>query len=110
MTGIVGDRTSRLRDRIMSAKLGTLDRQNDRLRNEVSVLHSQLDHEREEHEELRDAMRSKPEVKVRKTGFFRVLLIGGGGHLPGAPAGRQTGGDLGRRGGPPPRRRRRRTG
>jgi hypothetical protein len=73
----------------MSAKLGNLDRQNDRLRNEVSVLHSQLDHEREEHEELRDALRSKPEVKVRKTGLFRVLVIGGGAYLLGAHAGRE---------------------
>ena len=66
------------------------DRQNERLRNEVSVLHSQLDHEREEHEELRDALRSKPkEVKVRKSGFVRVVLIGGGAYLLGAHAGRE---------------------
>ena len=89
MNRILGDRTGRMRERFMTAKLGNLDRQNDRLRNEVSVLHSQLDHEREEHEELRDAMRSKPEVKVRKTGFFRVLLIGGGAYLLGAHAGRE---------------------
>jgi len=89
MNRILGDRTGRMRERFMSAKLGNLDRQNDRLRNEVSVLHSQLDHEREEHEELRDALRSKPEVKVRKTGFFRVLLIGGGAYLLGAHAGRE---------------------
>jgi hypothetical protein len=89
MNRILGDRTGRMHERFMSAKLGNLDRQNDRLRNEVSVLHSQLDHEREEHEELRDALRSKPEVKVRKTGFFRVLLIGGGAYLLGAHAGRE---------------------
>jgi hypothetical protein len=89
MNRILGDRTGRMRERFMSAKLGNLDRQNDRLRNEVSVLHSQLDHEREEHEELRDALRSKPEVKVRKTGLFRVLLIGGGAYLLGAHAGRE---------------------
>jgi len=79
-----------MRERFLSARLGNLDRQNDRLRNEVSVLHSQLDHERQEHEELRDALRSKPkEVKVRKTGFVRVLLIGGGAYLLGAHAGRE---------------------
>ena len=90
MNRIFSDRTGRMRERFMSAKLGNLDRQNDRLRNEVSVLHSQLDHEREEHEELRDALRSKPkEVKVRKSGFVRVVLIGGGAYLLGAHAGRE---------------------
>ncbi len=68
MNRVLGDRTGRMRERLLSARLGNLDRQNERLRNEVSVLHSQLDHEREEHEELRDALRSKPkEVKVRKS-------------------------------------------
>jgi hypothetical protein len=49
MNRILGDRTGRMRERFLSARLGNLDRQNDKLRNEVSVLHSQLDHEREEH-------------------------------------------------------------
>jgi hypothetical protein len=90
MNRILGDRTGRMRERFLSARLGNLDRQNDKLRNEVSALHSQLDHEREEHEELRDALRSKPtKVKVRKTGFVRVLLIGGGAYLLGAHAGRE---------------------
>jgi hypothetical protein len=90
MNRILGDRTGRMRERLLSARLGNLDRQNERLRNEVSVLHSQLDHEREEHEELRDALRSKPkEVKVRKSGFVRVVLIGGGAYLLGAHAGRE---------------------
>jgi len=90
MKRILGDRTGRVRERLLSARLGNLDRQNERLRNEVSVLHSQLDHEREEHEELRDALRSKPkEVKVRKSGFVRVVLIGGGAYLLGARAGRE---------------------
>jgi len=90
MNRILGDRTGLMRERFLSARLGNLDRQNDKLRNEVSVLHAQLDHEREEHEELRDALRSKPkEVKVRKTGFVRVLLIGGGAYLLGAHAGRE---------------------
>ena len=90
MKRILGDRTGRVRERLLSAKLGNLDRQNERLRNEVSVLHSQLDHEREEHEELRDALRSKPkEVKVRKPGLVRIALIGGGAYLLGAHAGRE---------------------
>jgi hypothetical protein len=90
MNRILGDRTGRVRERLLSARLGNLDRQNERLRNEVSALHSQLDHEREEHEEIRDALRSKPkEVKVRKSGFLRVALIGGGAYLIGARAGRE---------------------
>jgi hypothetical protein len=90
MNRILGDRTGRMRERLLSARLGNLDRQNERLRNEVSVLHSQLDHEREEHKDLRDALRSKPrEVKVRKPGFVRVVLIGGGAYLLGAHAGRE---------------------
>jgi hypothetical protein len=90
MNRILGDRTGRVRERLLSGRLGNLDRQNERLRNEVSVLHSQLDHEREEHKELRDALRSKPkEVKVRKSGFVRVVLIGGGAYLLGAHAGRE---------------------
>jgi len=84
MNRILGDRTGRMRERFLSVRLGNLDRQNDKLRNEVSALHSQLDHEREEHEELRDALRSKP-----KAGFVRVLLIGGGAYLLGAHAGRE---------------------
>jgi hypothetical protein len=90
MNRTLGDRTGRTRERLLSARLGNLDRQNERLRSEVSVLHSQLDHEREEHEELRDALRSKPkEVKVRKSGFVGVVLIGGGAYLLGAHAGRE---------------------
>ena len=34
MDRILGDRTLRMRDRLLSAKLGNLDRQNERLRNE----------------------------------------------------------------------------
>ena len=49
MNRILGDRTGRMRERFLSVRLGNLDRQNDKLRNEVSALHSQLDHEREEH-------------------------------------------------------------
>ena len=82
MNRILGDRTGRMRERLLSARLGNLDRQNERLRNEVSVLHSQLDHEREEHEEPK-------EVKVRKSGFVRVVLIGAGAYLLGAHAGRE---------------------
>jgi hypothetical protein len=90
MNRILGDRTGRMRERLLSARLGNLDRQNERLRNEVSVLHSKLDHEREEHEELRDALRSKPKgVKVRKSGFVRVVLIGGSAYLLGAHEGRE---------------------
>src|SRR5439155_18805250 len=90
MDRILGDKTLRMRDRLLSARLGNLDRQNERLRNEVSVLHSQLDHEREEHEELRDALRSKPkEVSVRKPGLVRIAVIGGGAYLLGAHAGRE---------------------
>ncbi|MDP9299603.1 MAG: argininosuccinate synthase [Actinomycetota bacterium] len=90
MNRILGDRAGRMRERLLSARLGNLDRQNERLRNEVSALHSRLDHEREGHAELRDALRSKPkEVKVRKSGFVRVVLIGGGAYLLGAHAGRE---------------------
>src|SRR5438552_6202751 len=90
MNRVLGDRTGRMRERLLSARLGNLDRQNERLRNEVPVLHSQLDHEREEHEELRDALRSKPkEVKVRKSGCVRGVVIGGGAYLLGAHAGRE---------------------
>ncbi len=91
MTGKVDGLTDRMRARMTEARLGNLDRDNVRLRGEVAVLRSELDHERSEREELRDLLRAKPKtVKVRgKRSMLRVVVIGAGAYVLGARAGRE---------------------
>jgi cell division septum initiation protein DivIVA len=91
MTGMMDGLTDRMRSRMTEARLGNLDRDNVRLRGEIAVLHSELDHERSEREEMRDLLRSRPKtVKVRgRRPILRVLVIGAGAYLLGARAGRE---------------------
>ena len=91
MTGKLDGLTDRMRARMTEARLGNLDRDNVRLRGEVAVLRSELDHERSEREELRDLLRAKPKtVKVRgKRSMLRVVVIGAGAYVLGARAGRE---------------------
>ena len=58
MTGKVDGLTSRMRSRMTEARLRNMDRDNVRLRGEVAVLRSELDHERSEREEMRDLLRA----------------------------------------------------
>jgi hypothetical protein len=83
--------TDRMRSRMTEARLGNLDRDNVRLRGEISVLRSELDHERSEREELRGLLRARPKtVKVRgRRPLLRVVVIGAGAYVLGARAGRE---------------------
>jgi hypothetical protein len=83
--------TGRVKDRWGAARINSLDRQNMRLRDEVSQLKTRLEDERSETEDLKDALRSSPKVvKVKKRGgFLRVVVIGGAAYVLGTRAGRE---------------------
>ena len=83
--------TGRVKERWDGARINSLDRQNMRLRDEVSHLKTRLDDERSETEDLKDALRSSPKVvKVKKRGgFLRVAVIGGAAYVLGTRAGRE---------------------
>jgi hypothetical protein len=83
--------SSRVKGRWDASRVNSLDRQNMRLRDEVSHLKTRLEDERTETEDLKDALRSSPKVvKVKKrTGLFRVLVIGGAAYVLGTRAGRE---------------------
>jgi hypothetical protein len=90
MASMMEGMTGKMRDRARMAKFEKLDRDNERLRDEVSTLRSRLDREREEHEGLLDAMKKRPVVKQRRRGgLMRWLVIGGGAYVLGARAGRE---------------------
>lgn len=91
MTGKMDGLTDRMRSRMTEARLGNMDRDNVRLRGEVAVLRSELDHERSEREEMRDLLRARPKtVKVRgRRPLLRVVVIGAGAYVLGARAGRE---------------------
>ena len=83
--------TGRVKERWGAARVNSLDRQNMRLRDEVSHLKTRLEDERSETEDLKDALRSSPKVvKVKKRGgFLRVVVIGGAAYVLGTRAGRE---------------------
>ena len=90
MGGMFGDVTDRMRERMTAARVGNLDRQNAGLRSEISLLRSELDHEREEHKEFRNALRARPKVvKVKDRRLLRVVVVGAGAYLLGARAGQE---------------------
>src|SRR5262249_40472907 len=83
--------TGRVKERWGAARINSLDRQNMRLRDEISQLKTRLEDERSETEDLKDALRSSPKVvKVKKrSGFLRVVVIGGAAYVLGTRAGRE---------------------
>jgi hypothetical protein len=83
--------SGRVKERWGAARINSLDRQNMRLRDEVSHLKTRLEDERSETEDLKDALRSSPKVvKVKKRGgFLRVAVIGGAAYVLGTRAGRE---------------------
>jgi hypothetical protein len=83
--------TGRVKERWGAARINSLDRQNMRLRDEVSHLKTRLEDERSETADLKDALRSSPKVvKVKKRGgFLRVVVIGGAAYVLGTRAGRE---------------------
>jgi hypothetical protein len=91
MRGSMQTMTGRVKERWDTGRINSLDRQNMRLRDEVSHLKTRLEDERSETEDLKDALRSSPKVvKVKKRGgFLRVVVIGGAAYVLGTRAGRE---------------------
>jgi len=84
----VGDR---MKDRWGPARMSSLDRQNMRLRDEVSHLRIQLEDERTATHDLKDVLRSGPRVvKVkRRGGLLRLAVVGGAAYIVGTKHGRE---------------------
>lgn len=86
----VADRT---RQRVLASRLDGMDRENEKLRAEVKLVRQQLEHERNEQDELRDtlreSLRAKPVKVRRRPGAIRLLLVGGGAYIFGTRAGRE---------------------
>jgi hypothetical protein len=92
MSGMVNDVRGRARDRMVTARLTNMDRENERLRTESSMLRAQLERERQDGDSLRDALKASAKnraVKVRRSGSLRMLVLAGGAYLLGAKAGRE---------------------
>lgn len=87
----LGDVTDRLQEKRLHNKVEDLDKENGRLRSELSLLSGSLQQEREEHEKLVDLLKAKPtKVKVkRRVGILRVAAVGGAAYIFGAKAGRE---------------------
>jgi hypothetical protein len=98
MSGMLQDVRERARDRVVAARLTSMDRENEKLRTEASMLRAQLQRERDDEADLRDALRASAKgrtVKVRKgSGPLRMLVLAGGAYLLGAKAGRERYGDI----------------
>jgi hypothetical protein len=91
MADRVSDLGSRARERIVHSRMEKLDRENERLRTEVTILRDDLDEERGS---LKDALKGleahQPAVREdRKPHVLRTLLIAGGAYVLGTRAGRE---------------------
>lgn len=87
----MGDAADRVRERRMEGRLDDLDRENVRLRTEVSQLRSDLDHERSLVNDAMNGLRAKPTVvkKKRRGGLVRTVIVAAGAYLLGSRAGRE---------------------
>ena len=98
MSGMLHDVRERARDRVVAARLTNMDRENEKLRTEASMLRAQLQREQDDEADLRDALRASAKgrtVKVRKgSGPLRMLVLAGGAYLLGAKAGRERYDDI----------------
>jgi hypothetical protein len=91
MRDTLHDMSGRVKDRWDSARISSLDRQNMRLRDEVSHLRTRLEDERSETKDLKDVLRAEPKVvKVKKRpGLFRMAIVGGAAYVLGTRDGRE---------------------
>ena len=87
----MGDAADRVRERRMEGRLDDLDRENVRLKTEVSQLRSDLDHERSLMNDAVSGLRAKPTVvkKKRRGGLIRTVVVAGGAYRLGTRAGRE---------------------
>jgi regulator of replication initiation timing len=91
LTERMSDIGDRMRERRTTGRMEHLDEENDRLRMELSSLRSMLDRERDDRDEILDALKGKPQtvVKKKRGGLLRMIVIGGGAYVLGARAGRE---------------------
>lgn len=87
----VADLGDRARERVVHSRMERLDRDNERLRTEVSLLRGDLDEERSS---LKDALKGLEarKVKVKKSRrphLIRTLLIAGGAYVLGTRDGHE---------------------
>ena len=87
----VTDMGERARDRLVHTRMEKLDRDNERLRTEVSLLRGDLDAERSS---LKDALKGLEARKVtvkegRKPHLIRALIIAGGAYVLGTRDGHE---------------------
>jgi hypothetical protein len=91
MRGAMEQIRGKMKHRREATRLESLDRQNMRLRDEVSHLRTRLDDDRTEMDDLKDALKSSPKVVTvkKRTGLFRLAVVGGAAYLLGTRAGRE---------------------
>src|SRR5262245_541945 len=91
MRDVMQQMRGRAKDRRGVARMKSLDQQNMRLRDEVSHLRTRLEDDRAEVEDLKDALKSSPKVVTvkKRTGLFRLAIVGGTAYLLGTRAGRE---------------------
>jgi hypothetical protein len=91
MRGAMEQMRGKMKHRREATRLESLDRQNMRLRDEVSHLRTRLDDDRTEMDDLKDALKSSPKVVTvkKRTGYLRLAVVGGAAYLLGTRAGRE---------------------
>lgn len=92
MTSKVVELAERVRTRRQVARTEDLHRANDRLQLELRTVRSELDRERDERDDLLDALRSsrvQKVVKKNRRGVLSILVVGTGAYVLGAKAGRE---------------------
>lgn len=92
MTSKMAELAERVRTRREVSKMEDLDRDNDRLRLELRSVRSELDRDRDERDDLLDALKSsrvQKVVKKKRRGLLSMLVVGAGAYILGAKAGRE---------------------
>jgi hypothetical protein len=78
---------TRLREQRAEMRATRVDRQNQRLRADLEALRSELRRERDEREDLLDAIKEGP-MRTSKGGALKLVIVGGVAYVLGAKAGR----------------------
>jgi hypothetical protein len=90
----MGQMSDRLRAIRNAKRLDRLDEENDRLRTELRMTKSQLEHEREHEQDVLEALNRASERKTEVTtkprgGLLRLVVVGGAAYVFGTQAGRE---------------------
>ena len=92
MSSKMVEMADRVRTRREVARMEDLHRDNDRLKLELRSVRSELDRDRDERDDLLDALKSsrvQKVVKKKRRGLLSVLVVGAGAYILGAKAGRE---------------------